>query len=106
MTFHTGSETWFDGATYNHELDQKRLTKQINRVWQHMNDGVWHTLSSVSDALNLPEASISARFRDFRKERFGSHTIERARMCNGQWRYKLTPKAAPGFDGDQTRLFD
>lgn len=94
MSFYTGSNTWFDGATYNHELDRKRLTKQINRVWQHVNNGVWHTLASVSNALTLPEASISARLRDFRKKRFGSHIVERERMCSGQWRYKLTPRTS------------
>jgi hypothetical protein len=37
----------------------------------------------------FPEASISARLRDFRKEQFGKHVVERRRRSQGQWEYRL-----------------
>jgi hypothetical protein len=49
----------FDGATYDPTLDHERLGAQAIRVW------------------------ASARLRDFRKPRFGSHVIARRRRGDG-----------------------
>ncbi len=83
------SPVWFDGHTYDPELDKTRLSKQINRVWVEINDNRWHTLAEISYNTGIPEASISARLRDFRKLRFGRHVVLRERVNNGLWRYKL-----------------
>ena len=79
----------FDGETYNHQEDNKRLSKQYDRVFRYMNDGQWHTLSEISGNLNIPESSVSARIRDMRKERFGRHSIDKHRKSKGLWEYRL-----------------
>jgi hypothetical protein len=80
---------YFDGADYNHERDQKRLMKQSDRVFEFMKSGAWRTLRQISDATGAPEASASAALRDFRKERFGSHTVNRRYVENGLYEYSL-----------------
>ena len=69
----------FDGATYERAKDQRRLTTQLRRVLRFMRDGRYHTLRRISEALDYPEASVSARLRDLRKVKFGSWIVERKR---------------------------
>src|SRR4029077_9710255 len=64
---------YVDGATYEPEFDEERLRGQWRRVFWAMRDGGWRTLAEVSRVTGDPEASISARLRDFRKARFGAH---------------------------------
>lgn len=73
----------FDGGTFSEPLDGDRLRIQLNAVWVFMFDERWHTLREVSVAIGAPEASVSARLRDFRKEKFGGHVVERQRIPNG-----------------------
>jgi len=83
--------THFDGATYCAELDHARLTGQARRVWDAISDGHWLTLRELADATGDPEASVSARLRDFRKDRWGGHRIDRRRRGNtprGTWEYR------------------
>ena len=42
-----------------------------------MRDGAWRTLDEISVAVGAPPASVSARLRDLRKEKFGAHLVER-----------------------------
>jgi hypothetical protein len=93
------SPIWFDGRTYDPEQDEIRLSKQINRVWKAMNDSSWHTLAELSQATGIPEASVSARIRDFRKPRFGGHTVLRERVKGGLWRYMLKPEPRVAYRG-------
>jgi hypothetical protein len=93
------SPIWFDGRTYDPEQDEIRLSKQINRVWKAMNDSGWHTLAKLSQATGIPEASVSARIRDFRKPRFGGHAVLRERIEGGLWRYMLKPKPRVAHEG-------
>jgi hypothetical protein len=72
-------ELRFDGATIDAGLDTARLAAQHHRVFDIMRLGTWATLAEISQATGDPEASVSARLRDFRKERFGAHTVERRR---------------------------
>jgi hypothetical protein len=79
-----------DGHTYDHEKDYARLNAQHRRVYRVMSSGAWYTLAEISDQTGDPEASISARIRDFRKARFGGHTVERRRHEDtGLWLYRL-----------------
>ena len=78
-----------DGATYDHERDGRRLACQQNRVLARLRDGEWWTLKRLAQATGDPEASISARVRDLRKPRFGSHVIERRYVERGLWQYRL-----------------
>lgn len=79
----------FDGADYDHDRDSARLTGQILRVFDLMKDQQWRTLREIAAATGDPESSISAQLRHLRKERFGSHTVEREHVGGGLFRYRL-----------------
>jgi len=92
----------FDGPEYDPAHDRKRLTGQIGRVYDCMSDGVWRTLDEIHDLTGDPHASISAQLRHLRKERFGSHTVDRQARGNrssGLYEYRLD------FEGEQQPLF-
>lgn len=80
-----------DGDTYDRKADRWRLNKQHVRIYMVMRDADWYTLMYLSMQTGDPEASISARLRDFRKERFGGHVVERRRVtgADGWWEYRL-----------------
>jgi hypothetical protein len=75
----------FAGVTFIPEFDEARLTGQWMRVWDVMSKGDWLTLTEIQAYIHLrhrkrdSEAGISARIRDFRKPRFGGHTVEKRR---------------------------
>jgi hypothetical protein len=79
----------FDGATIDPELDNERLGAQLKRVWELMKDGTWRSLREIAQQTGDPESSISARLRDWRKPRNGSHTVERRRIAGGLYEYRL-----------------
>lgn len=81
----------FDGPAYVPERDDVRLTGQIKRVWSLMKDGEWRSLPAIAMATGDPEASISSQLRHLRKQRFGSHTVDRRHVKNGLHEYRLTP---------------
>lgn len=70
-------ELRFDGPAYSPAHDRERLTGQILRIFDLMKDQNWRTLREISEATGDPEASASAQLRHLRKERFGSHVVER-----------------------------
>ena len=80
----------FDGETYDEALDGDRLRSQYARVWAAMADEQWHTPEELERTTGYRWASINARTRDFRKPKFGCHTIDREYVGNGLWRYRLT----------------
>lgn len=80
------------GETFDPKLDMKRLTKQRNKVFSVMHDGAWRSLAEIAHATGAPEASVSARLRDFRKGPYGGHLVERCRSENperGVFLYRL-----------------
>ncbi len=84
----------FDGRTYDSALDGKRLKGQGLRVYTVLLQAGydrWLTLRGIADRTGDPEASVSARLRDLRKERFGGNTVEARRMGGGHgtWEYRL-----------------
>lgn len=82
----------FNGAVYSKEHDDLRLTGQILRIFDLMKDGLFRTLSEISSATGDPETSCSAQIRHLRKERFGSHRVDkrsRGKRSNGLWEYSL-----------------
>jgi DNA-binding IclR family transcriptional regulator len=79
----------FDGETYIHTRDSRRLTIQLVRVLNTISDNAWHTLHELSELTGAPPASVSARLRDLRKARFGGHTISRRYIGSGLYEYKL-----------------
>ena len=71
--------------------DFVRMGKQRAAVLAYMAAGAWWTLAALSDATGYPEASVSARLRDFRKPKHGAHTVERKREGPGRgtWVYRV-----------------
>jgi len=86
------------GGTFSPELDGARLNGQADAVWKIVRDGQWHTLAEIASRTGAPEASVSARLRDFRRPEFGGWTIERRRVNEdertGQHEYRLLLKGA------------
>ena len=94
----------FDGVTYDPALDHRRLTSQLGRVYRalHGPSGycLWRTLGEISATTGDPEASISARLRDLRKDKFGAHIVQgrrRGDVKNGHWEYRLIPNKDAGM---------
>lgn len=81
----------FDGATFDAAQDGVRLARQSLRVFRLMADESWRTLAEIEAATGCPQASVSARLRDFRKADHGGHTVDRRRVADGrgQWEYRL-----------------
>ena len=77
------------GFTYEPMLDGRRLARQARIVYAYIADGHWRTLYQIAGNTGFPEASISARLRDFR--RIEGHTVERRRVPDhpGLWQYRL-----------------
>ena len=82
-------EPVFDGETYEPGLDSVRLKGQLLEVYRVMSDHRWHTLEQIAFFGSGSEASISARLRDLRKDRFGHHDVERKRLAGGTFAYRL-----------------
>ncbi|MCI0422779.1 MAG: hypothetical protein L0312_26760 [Acidobacteria bacterium] len=81
----------FDGATFDAKRDGARLTRQLDRVREIMQDKKWHTLAELVRLVGgASEAGVSARIRDLKKPRFGGHVIEKQFMAEtSQWRYRM-----------------
>jgi hypothetical protein len=86
----------FDGKTASAKHDQVRLAGQTTRVFLAMKDARYRTLDEIAAITGDGQASISARLRDLRKEKFGGHTVNRRsrgdRAC-GLYEYQLIVKA-------------
>ncbi len=86
-----------NAPTYTEQLDGKRLGGQRERVLGYMlaesRVGNWRSLCEIRVTLGFPEASISARLRDFRKEQFGEYRVDRRRRVEekGAWEYRVRP---------------
>lgn len=84
------------GATYVPSLDRERLGDQFLRVWDLMIDGHWRSLRQISDATGDPEASVSARLRDVRKN-YGTDAMQARRVPGidgrrGHWHFRFNFK--------------
>ena len=80
----------FNGPDYEPKRDDKRLSAQTLRIFNLMSDGEWRTLGQIAEGTGDPESSISAQLRHLRKERFGSHTVEKEYLGDGLYQYRLT----------------
>jgi hypothetical protein len=85
----SGAAIRFNGDDYQPERDDKRLTGQIERVFNVMKDGRKRTLGEIATLTGDPESSISAQLRHLRKERFGMHTVDKTYINNGLYVYWL-----------------
>ncbi len=89
MTQQLNFQPHFDGATYEPSRDHERLTGQKQRIFDLMKDGQWRTLEQISEATDTPQASVSARLRDFRKPKFGGHQVDRYYVEKGLFMYRV-----------------
>ena len=78
----------FDGDDYSDKRDRKRLTGQIERVYNCIKDGRWYSLDEIASITGDPHASVSAQLRNLRKVKFGSHQIERKHRGEGLYHYR------------------
>lgn len=71
--------------------DCARLEGQMKRVYDLMKDGNFRTLLEIEKLTGDPQASISARLRDYRRLRWGAHIVEKRRKTtnSGTWEYRL-----------------
>lgn len=79
----------FHGSDYDKTRDVKRLTVQIEVIFNLMADEKFRTLRDIALLTDYPEASISAQLRNMRKESFGSHTVKKRHVKNGLYEYSL-----------------
>jgi hypothetical protein len=86
----------FNGSDYVPERDDRRLTGQLLRVANCMKDGRWRTLPDIEAITGDPAASISAQLRHLRKQRFGSHRVDKDYLGNGLWAYRVLPALPTG----------
>lgn len=82
-----------NGPGYIREFDEARIKGATKLVFDLMKDKQFRTLSQIHRAINKgSEAGISATLRNFRKERYGLHTVNRRRTGdpkNGLFEYQL-----------------
>jgi hypothetical protein len=84
----------FGGATLE-KKDIPRLGKQLRAVYDVMADGQFRTLTAIADAVKANTGivaspqSISARLRDFRKEKFGGFKVNRRAAGEGLFDYQV-----------------
>ena len=82
----------FNGSDYIPKYDDMRLKGQIKKIYELMIYGKWRTLSEIEQLTNYGQASISAQLRHLRKERFGSHILNkrnRGVRTQGLFEYQL-----------------
>jgi len=81
----------FDGAAYDSARDKDRLITQKQTIYNYMTSHAkqWVTLRQISKFCQAPESSVSAQLRNFRKAKFGSHTVHRKHVKNGLFAYQL-----------------
>jgi len=79
----------FDGDTIEAARDESRLKAQLVRVSRLMADGKWRTLNQIACLTHDPPASVSARLRDLRKEKFGGYLVERRYLSKGLFTYRV-----------------
>ena len=83
----------FDGPDLE-PADHQRLARQLALVLALMRDGRWRTLREIAELTGAPEASVSARLRDLRKPAKGGYTVERRRVTQGLYAYRLQQQKA------------
>lgn len=85
------SEKAFLGDGYIENLDKKRLTGQLKRVYDILATGGWWTLAELSWRAKAPESSVSACLRALRRKIYGAHVIVKRRRIpsGGQFEYKI-----------------
>lgn len=92
----------FDGASAL-GIDLPRLAGQLARVFDLMRDGQFRKLTDIASKTGCLETSASSRLRDFRKARFGGHTVVSRQVAGspGTHEYKLVLRKRSESDGQR-----
>jgi len=77
----------FDGKTYDAKQDKKRLSGNLLAVFDVLKNGEKMTLFELSKQSGVPLNSVSSRFRDLRKRKFGGYNMRSERLLGGTWVY-------------------
>jgi hypothetical protein len=82
------------GGTFSHAFDYERLNRQARVIYDLMRDGKARSLREISAETGEPEASISARLREYNQPVFSSAFIRmekrrRPGLSRGTWEYWL-----------------
>lgn len=89
----------FAGAYYNPARDDRRLLRQLGRVYAALSDGGWWTLAELAETTGDPPASISAQLRHLRKPQHGGYLVDVEAghdRAAGLYRYRLrNPDGSP-----------
>lgn len=87
------------GPAYDKQIDGPRLNLQHEKIrdWMLAQNG-WKTLAEIHQALDYPEASVSAQMRHLRKPQYGSYWVQKRRRNSGKgtWEYRVLPPERPG----------
>jgi hypothetical protein len=79
--------------------DPERLGRQLKAIRQIMSDGEWRTFKEIQTILATEydiaadSPGISARLRDFRKPQFGGHDLQKYKVANGLWKYRVVMRS-------------
>lgn len=89
----------FSGSTYSSPEEKKRLAGQRERVFEVMKNGKWWSLPQIRmEIMSVfgkmdSEAAISARIRDFRKDKWSAFfrvsSVESKVKSGSTWVYRL-----------------
>lgn len=90
------NEISFDGPCFDWKLDHTRLTTLMALIFLEIRDGIFKTVEqiqwdiTVNHRRRCSQTSISAILRHFRKEKYGSHTVNTKRIKEtGLFKYQF-----------------
>ena len=81
------------GPAFDPKKDGVRVGKQHEVIRDFMlTQNEWLTLAEIENAVDYPQASVSAQLRHLRKPKFGAYRVEkRRRTSGGTWEYAVLP---------------
>ena len=62
---------------------------QLEQIKKLMLTGQWFTKYLLSELTGIELSSVASRIRDLRLEKFGGYIVERQRISNGVFQYRL-----------------
>lgn len=83
------------------EIDSARLRSQQHAVLTIMLDGRWRTIPELTQAairrLGRPcmQTSIASKVRALRSRKNGGYVVDRERISEGLWRYRMRYSGEP-----------
>lgn len=107
------NKNMFDGGCFNWDLDHSRLTTQMAYVFLVIMNGEYTTVEKIQSEISAKfgcrgaQTSISALLRDFRKKKWGEHTVNTRRVGNSglyEYQFVFNPDAVVMEEEIQLKL--